>query len=273
MPGRPEGGLLLLQQDMSEPKVRAFGNGRVAVFSGRAPDKTGVNEDAAALIPYDRDSGVLVVADGAGGMRAGFRASNVAIKRLRSTLRAGAREGAPLREMLLEGIDRANAAVCAIGGAATTLAAVEIQHRTVRTYHAGDTPVMVVGGRGLIKLKTIDHSPVGYAHESGVLNEEEAIHHELRHVISNFLGNQDMRVEVSSPLTLAVRDRLLIASDGLFDNLKLREIGEIIYKGRVINAARNLVTLSRQRMQAAGDGEPSKPDDLTLLLYRPIRRR
>jgi len=273
MPGRLEGGLLLLQQDMTEPKVRTFGNGRVAVFSGRAPDKTGVNEDAAALIPYDRTSGVLVVADGAGGMRAGFRASSLAVKRLRSTLRSGVREGAPLREKLLEGIERANAAVCAIGGAATTLAAVEIQHRTVRTYHAGDTPIMVVGGRGLIKLKTIDHSPVGYAQESGVLTEEEAIHHELRHVISNFLGIEDMRVEVSSPLTLAVRDRLLIATDGLFDNLKIGEIDEIIHKGRLISAARNLVSLCRRRMQEPEDGEPSKPDDLTLLLYRPTRRR
>jgi serine/threonine protein phosphatase PrpC len=94
-------------------------------------------------------------------------------------------------------------------------------------------------------------------------------------VISNFLGSPDMRIEVNAPLRLAARDRLLIASDGLFDNLHLNEIVAIVRKGQLLTAARRLVHLCRERMESPRPGLPSKPDDLTLVLWvpDPVRRR
>jgi len=164
----------------------------------------------------------------------------------------------------------ANRAVSALRGAATTLAVTELgANRVSRSYHAGDTPALVVSGRGAVKLKTVDHSPVGYAVEAGVIAEEDAIHHQYRHVISNFLGSPDMRIEVNAPLRMAARDRLLIASDGLFDNLHLNEIVEIIRKGQLLTAARRLVRLCRERMETPRAGLPSKPDDLSFVLWVP----
>lgn len=266
-------GLLILQDDMAEPELHAFGSGRAAVFSCRSPFKRTVNEDGAALIPFDGHRCVLAVADGAGGMKAGDQASNLALKRLRTAIRRAARSGNRLREAILDGIDRANSAVCALGGAATTLAVAEVDHRRLRTYHAGDSPIMVVGGRGLVKLKTVDHSPVGYAVESGIFDEREAMHHDYRHVISNFLGAHPARVEMGSLPVIAARDRVLLASDGLFDNLFVDEIADIIHKGRIHTAARELAALARERMQRPAANMPSKPDDLTFILFRPGRRR
>ena len=132
-----------------------------------------------------------------------------------------------LRAAILNGIEAANQAVRDLGtGAATTLALVEIQDRTIRTYHVGDSEILVTGQRGKVKLQTIPHSPIGYAVEAGLMEEEEAIHHEARHVISNVIGSDQMRIEMGPPTELAPRDTLLLASDGLFDNLFPDEIVE-----------------------------------------------
>ena len=270
----PPRGRVTFQAEMTDVELFHFCGGQVAVYSSRCPDKETVNEDAFAIIPYGEGRGVLAVADGAGGMRAGEAASRRALKQLKGALEQGLAEGWPLREAILEGFDRANLSVAALGGAASTLAACEVVCRgATRTYHAGDTPALVVSGRGAIKLKTVDHSPVGYAVEAGVLDEADAIHHQLRHVISNFLGNPEMHIEVSASVTLAVRDRLLVASDGLFDNLLVDEIVDIIRRGKLRTVARTLLKSCRERMTQPGNGLPSKPDDLTFLLYRPVQSR
>ena len=47
------------------------------------------------------------------------------------------------------------------------------------------------------------------------MEEEDALNHQQRHVVSNFVGSDDMRIEVGSFMELAERDTLIIASDGL----------------------------------------------------------
>jgi serine/threonine protein phosphatase PrpC len=174
-----------------------------------------------------------------------------------------------LRAALINGIEHANREVQQLGlGAATTLAVVQIQNRTVRPYHVGDSLVLIVGNRGKLKLQTIPHSPVGYAVEAGVLDEADAMHHEDRHVVSNMVGAADMRIEVGAPLEMAPRDTLVVASDGLSDNLHVDEVAERVRKGPLPRAVKNVVGGARQRMTAAPQGCPSKPDDLTVVAFR-----
>jgi serine/threonine protein phosphatase PrpC len=267
-----EVGVLISQEDMVKARLFTFDCGQAAVFSARAPGKDSVNEDAAAVIPFDAQRGVLAVADGAGGQPGGHAASTVAIASLQASLQAARSAGGSLREAILEGFDRANAAVSSLGGAATTLVVVEIESQTTRTYHAGDSPVLVVGGRGRVKLQTMDHSPVGHAVAAGMLDEEDAMHHVERHLLTNCIGSAEMRVEMSSPVTLAQLDRVLLASDGLTDNLHVHEIVELIRKGPLYRAAKKLVEACLQRMQTAEVGAPSKPDDLTVILFRRDRK-
>jgi serine/threonine protein phosphatase PrpC len=180
-----------------------------------------------------------------------------------------------LRTAILNGIEQANQAVCDLGvGAATTFAAVEIQSGSVRPYHVGDSLILLVGQRGRVKLETVSHSPVGFALEAGVMGHGEAMHHEDRHLVSNVLGAPDMRIEVGSERTLAPRDTLVIASDGLSDNLFVREIADHVRRGPLRDAAESLTSTARRRMYAPEDDEPSKADDLTLLAFRrDVRRR
>ena len=257
--------------DLSQSECFAFAGGEAAVLSARKPDREGPNEDAAALISIGDQAGVAVVSDGAGGHPGGAEAAALAVNAVCGAVSAIGDDAQGLREAIINGFEAADKAISALGtGAAATLAVVEIQGNTMRAYHAGDSMVLVTGQRGRIKWLTVPHSPVGYAVEAGFLDRGEALHHEDLHLVSNLLGGQDLRIELGATLKLAARDTVVLASDGLSDNLHLDEIVERIRKGPLRAAADELASLGAKRMQTPREGVPSKPDDLTFIA---IRRR
>ena len=265
----PDPGLRVRDGEMDEVIVQPLAAGEVAVFSCRCPGRDGSNEDCAAVLPFGDGSYVLAVADGLGGSRGGARASALAIDTLASALEEARREQWMLRTAVMNGIERANEAIRALGvGAFTTLSAVEVADGAIRPYHVGDSMILLIGQRGRLKLQTVAHSPVGFAVESGLLDEGEAMHHKERHLVSNVLGAPDMRIEVGSQLPIAPRDTLLLASDGLSDNLRTEEIVALLRTGPLDAACDRLAELARARMHAPGEGEPSKPDDLTFVAFR-----
>lgn len=261
--------LLVTDEDMGSPRIMPFAEGRAAVFSARAPDKQGANQDAAGLLALDVERGILVVADGLGGQPGGDSASKIALRCLRTAVRQASEQGTPMRGAILDALENANRRVMELGiGAATTFAALEVAGTTLRPYHVGDSGILVVGQRRKIKLQTVSHSPVGYAVEAGLLDEHEAMYHDDRHVVSNMVGAADMRIEVGSPIRLAPRDTALVATDGLFDNLNPTEVVDIVRTGPLEQAAHDLARRTAERMRAATAKDPSKPDDLTFVLYR-----
>lgn len=254
-----------------EPDQRQLtaAGGNVVAYTCRAPDKETENEDTVAVIPYGPAAAVLVVADGAGGLPAGKRASLTAVTSLVDSMQHAMAETMLLRTAILNGIEAANAAVQAIGnGSATTLTVITIEGLIVRAYQVGDSQAIVVGQRGVIKLQTTPHSPTGFAVEAGFLDQKEALHHEDRHLVSNFLGTQEMRIDVGGEVRLRPRDTILLASDGLMDNVHLDEIIERVRKGPLDTAAERVISLAHRRMGGVSEGQPSKPDDLSLILYR-----
>jgi len=253
----------------ADQRRTAVGGGDVVAYTCRAPDKESENEDTVAIVPYGPQAAVLIVADGAGGLPAGKRASLTAVSSLIESLQLASAETMLLRTAILNGIETANAAVQSIGnGSATTLTVITIEGLTVRSYHIGDSEAIVVGQRGLIKLQTTAHSPTGFAVEAGFLDEKAALHHEDRHLVSNFLGTTDMRIDVGTEVELRPRDTILLASDGLMDNVHLEEIIERIRKGPLDDAVARVITLANRRMAGASVGQPSKPDDLSMILFR-----
>jgi serine/threonine protein phosphatase PrpC len=268
----PQDPTFYLATDMEQPASCPFAGGEVVVFTRRSPNKETVNEDGVAVIPYSSRSGVLAIADGVGGFPEGERAARVALEALARAVRRAAREDSDLRTGILDGIENANRAVIELGGAATTLAVAEVRDGFVRPYHVGDSIVMVTGLRGKLRLQTIAHSPTAYAVEAGVMDEWEALDHEERNLISNAVGSPEMRIEVGAPLKLHARDTLLLASDGLVDNVHPEEIVESIRKGKVLGGVESLARLCRLRMGSEGNGKPSKPDDLSVLVYRRIKK-
>ncbi|MCA9151854.1 MAG: protein phosphatase 2C domain-containing protein [Planctomycetales bacterium] len=260
---------MLFDANWPQPQLFEFAGGHAAVFSHRSPDKETPNEDSVALLSAGDTSGIIAVADGCGGMALGEVASRSAILALEETLIGAGVEGPALRPVVLDGLELANQRVCEVGGgAATTIAVVEIDGTMIRTYHAGDSSILQISNRGRIKMQTVAHSPVGYAIEAGVLDATEAIYHEDRHLVSNVLGMVDAHIEVGARRKMNQLDTLIIGSDGLFDNLHVEEIVDLARKGSLLKCANQLATLATQRMQEISLERPCKPDDLSFVLFR-----
>ncbi|MGB5331499.1 MAG: protein phosphatase 2C domain-containing protein [Woeseiaceae bacterium] len=261
---------LLLDAAYEPQQLETDVAGGVAIaYSCRDPGKETENEDSVAVIPYGPGAAVLVVADGAGGLPAGKRASLTAVTTLAGALQAAMDKTMLLRTAILNGIEAANDAVLGLAnGSATTMTVITIEGLVARSYQIGDSEAIIVGQRGRIRLQTTAHSPTGFAVEAGFLDERDALHHADRHLVSNFLGTSDMRIDVGATVKLNPRDTVIVASDGLMDNVHVDEIVEYVRKGPLADAVARAVGLASQRMYTAGDGEPSKPDDLSLILFR-----
>ena len=246
--------------------------GQVAAATIGDHHKNGPNEDSAAIIPVNDDFLVLLVADGVGGMVGARRASNLTVETIRKSIKSiDETTGSQLRTAILDGIEAANQKILDLGtGSASTLALAEIGPGYVRTYHVGDSILLICGQRGRLKLMTTPHSPVGFAMEAGLLDESEALQHAELNLIFNVLGSVDMRIEIGSELPMAAYDTLLLASDGLTDNVMQDETIKAIRRGPLDDGLRRLTDLAQGRMANNEDGKPSKPDDYTVILYRPI---
>lgn len=243
--------------------------GKAAIYTCGCPGRGAPNEDMADVIRLGEERAILAVADGMGGPPGGAQASEIAIHALIEAVRNADAEEDNLRAVILNTFEVANERLLEQGiGSGTTLAVVEIDGVTIRPYHAGDSVILVAGQRGKVKFQTVAHSPVGYAVESGLLDADEAIHHEDRHLVSNIVGSPRMSIEIGPTLTLAARDTVVLGSDGLFDNLHVEEVIELARKGPIEESARSIADLTLKRMTQPEPGHPCKPDDLTFILYR-----
>jgi serine/threonine protein phosphatase PrpC len=257
---------LFCEQEHLDSEIFEVATGVVAAYSRRNPAGAAANEDAAAILSTGDEATVLAVADGLGGAPSGQHASAIALESLIESIQGTEGE---LRGGIMSGFDRANVRVRSLGrGAGTTLTVVEVRKDSVRAYHVGDSFVLLVGNRGKVKMQSISHSPVGYGLESGLLDSDAAMHHDERHFVSNVVGIADMHIEVGSPTPIGPRDTLVLGSDGLSDNLHVDEIVQLVRKGPLARVSRDLARRAEERMETGEEGAPSKPDDLTFLLYR-----
>jgi len=240
--------------------------GQVIAYTRRAPykDSSSPNEDRMAVIEVDSENFLLVVADGVGGSPAGASASTTVIDKL-IRIFDDPPQPVAIPALVIAALEEAHEDIRAKGtGAASTVALVHLTRESARSAHAGDSVVLLCGQRGKLKLETIAHSPVGYALEAGVLSEDEAFTHAERHIVSNIIGGQEMHITLGGTFKVAPRDTLLIASDGVTDNLRQAEIIDTIRRGPLAAAGETLA----ERTAACMDTAEGKPDDMTFILFR-----
>jgi PPM family protein phosphatase len=184
--------------------------------------------------------GLVAVADGMGGHRAGEVASATALE----ALRAAVASGEPLRDA----IEGANDAVLEksvsdqeFHGMGTTLTAGMLGsdgHLVVG--HVGDSRAYLVRDGELSQI-TDDHSLVEEMVRSGELTPEQAEVHPRRSVITRALGI-DPQVEVDEyPIELQPGDRILFCSDGLTTMVRPDEIASILSREQDLRRAAQLL--------------------------------
>jgi protein phosphatase len=260
--------IVLCRQGIVEPATIELEGLEIAAFTHPSPGEPArVNEDAIAVFPFGDDEVVAAIADGVGGHGDGDVAATMVIETLAETLRPGL--GDRLGHTILDTIEAVHTRLLARSGSAgTTVVVASVVDGILRSYHAGDSALLQVGQRGRRKLRTIDHSPVGYAVEAGLLGHEESLEHDERHIISNFVGEGILHVSVTGPIALAPKDTVVLGSDGLFDNLLEEEIAEAVRKGPVGEAATLLHKRCESHMLEGSNTRPGKLDDLSFVLLR-----
>ena len=183
------------------------------------------NEDD--FIDQSNRLGLVAVADGMGGHRAGEVASATALEALRAAVASG--------QSLRDAIEGANDAVLEksvsdqeLAGMGTTLTAGMLgSDGYLVVGHVGDSRAYLVRDGELTQI-TDDHSLVEEMVRGGELTREQAEVHPRRSIITRALGI-DPEVEVDEyPIELQPGDRILFCSDGLTTMVRPDEIASIL---------------------------------------------
>ncbi len=183
-----------------------------------------INEDR-----YIATDKLIAVADGMGGHLAGEVAAQIAIDKLKDF---------HLNGSILESLERvfqeANRAIYENGrnnkdreGMGTTLTAIYVQDNKAYIAHVGDSRAYLIRQKELIQL-TEDHSYVNQLVSLGTLSPEEAQRHPQRNILLRVLGIKEELTVDLAVVDLQAKDRLLVASDGLFSDVDKDELTNIL---------------------------------------------
>jgi protein phosphatase len=191
------------------------------------------SKSAQGIRPNNEDSYVVglderlfLVADGMGGQERGEVASTMAAEIIPRVLLDRLAANEPAENAVEHALNEANLAICDAGkgqpeGRRMGTTAVLALHTGGKVYVAnlGDSRAYLIRGDRVEQL-TVDHSVAQALVTSGVMSAEDARSSPYQHVLHKFLGCVALseRPDVK-PFIPQVRDRLLLASDGLTNHV------------------------------------------------------
>ena len=204
------------------------------------------NEDAILDRPQ---SGLWVVADGMGGHEAGEVASGAiaaGLAQIGDIEQPSAFVNA-VEDCLIDVNRRLFAASSSRGKVmGSTVAAVLALPGYCLCMWAGDSRVYRLRNFELQELTT-DHSEVEELIAEGSLAREDAEGYPGENVITRAVGGEeDLYLEVKL-FEMGHKDRYLICSDGLYKDVKVHEIQEILSDGDISSACRRLIDCAKSR--------------------------
>jgi len=201
---------------------------------GRARDH---NED---FLAWDRESGLVVLADGMGGHNAGEVASQMAVEGIVTQMKLDLKnvKNESYDEDIIcwsmESISVANSKIFEAAalhpeyaGMGTTLVMALFHEDKVTIAHVGDSRVYR-SRKGVLEQLTVDHSLFQEMIQSGYMSEDEATKSLNKNMITRALGiNIDVEIDVQQQ-TLELGDIFLFCSDGLSDLVSEQDIQLIL---------------------------------------------
>ena len=204
------------------------------------------------------DFGLFVVADGMGGHHDGERASALATRvvaeqitqnfYLKALSNAPDDERPPVSEVLVAALQRANEIVAhEIPEGGTTVTAALLTGDLVYVAHVGDSRAYLVTSDGAEQI-TRDHSLVQRLIELDQLTPDEAASHPQRNVLYRAIG-QSEHIEIDTATRrLQPGCRLLLCSDGLWNQVPESEIVKTITTAPTPqDACDRLVSMANER--------------------------
>ncbi|MBQ3107365.1 MAG: Stp1/IreP family PP2C-type Ser/Thr phosphatase [Firmicutes bacterium] len=192
------------------------------------------NEDYFLLM--EKES-LFLVADGVGGQRDGQRASHLAAEGVRHYISSfppdWITDDGALHQYFRKCLEEVNKTIYKLaghhdegGGMATTVVLTYISRGKAYVVNVGDSRAYLLRD-GILRQATEDHTYVHQLVKEGSITEEEAKTHPGRHMITRALGAEP-KVEPDF-FQFAVRpgDRIILCSDGLYNEVSEGEICEL----------------------------------------------
>lgn len=208
---------------------------------------------------------IAIVADGMGGHEGGQEASRLAVAAVRDVydrqFSGDPRQALSAAFVMAHSqIQKYAAENPAFYGMGTTCTAIALLGHNLFLAHTGDSRLYLLRSAGLFRL-TRDHSYVGKLIEGGIISPEDAESHPQRHILTAALGTgREVTFDApAEPTVLQKDDTLLLCSDGLWGQVKEKQLAEILAANAPTEAARALISAA---MQA------DAPDNITLMVLK-----
>jgi PPM family protein phosphatase len=219
------------------------------------------NEDAVAS---DLTIGLLLLADGMGGYKAGEVASEIAVLMIAAEITEAMQNRMALNKLtsslmpeshlLIDVVKKTNAAIYHISknqahcaGMGTTLVAGIFANNKLTVGHIGDSRVYCLRDQVLTQL-TEDHSLIQEQINAGLITQEQAKVASHKNLVTRALGiDPDVELELQE-FEVKVGDIYLMCSDGLSDLVEDTEITKILLEanGNITLAAKKLVQAANE---------------------------
>ena len=233
------------------------------------------NEDAVFL---DDDLGLYVVADGMGGHQAGEVASRLVVETIRDamkefltvdsleTLEGYDGKFSPNANKLRESIFRANRVVNQLSSQegvyqrmGSTVSAAWFTDETLIVANVGDSPIWLVHN-GSMELLSMPHTVMA---EQAKLHpgQDTGLAPEFRHLLTRAMGIEASVTADVCELPCFEGDILVMASDGLSNQVTADEILDLVSRERPAEACRSLTNLANEH-----GGE----DNITVVVARVV---
>jgi len=193
------------------------------------------------------ENNLFIVADGLGGHTAGEIASKMAVEFVVS-------KSPKTLEELVDTLTQANSKVFEEAqkienDMATTMSAMIIDGDKAYIAHVGDSRIYLVRGSS-IHCITNDHTPVMDSLRAGLITEEQAKYHPLKHMLSRTIGTHPS-VEIDPIIVeLLPEDVFVLCTDGLSNLLENEDIFFIVKANHMSDSdaiAKELVDTALER--------------------------
>ena len=189
------------------------------------------NEDAVKVLD---DKNICMLADGVGGNKSGEIASQSALDALEKFIRHNPPEWLKDDEEIFRyfraAINYVNQFIVKLSdakpqyaGMATTLCFTYIHDGTMYIANIGDSRVYLIHN-GAIQQITDDHTYVNDLVKMGAITKEEAATHARKNVITRAIGSNANNEPDCFSVPVVKGDKVLLCSDGLYDELDDRSI-------------------------------------------------
>lgn len=218
------------------------------------------NEDRVAH-SYTRDTGLFVLADGMGGHPEGEVAAQLAVDAVASVFHRMAQPALKdPKDFLTQALLSAHHTIIRYAiqkklddSPRTTLVAAVVQDGQAHWVHCGDSRLYLTRGKRLVS-RTRDHSYIEQQN-AGVIRTQMV----NRNILFSCLGSPTKPIfDLGGPATLESGDRMMLCSDGLWDNLDDVRVVQEMSRQPVAKAVPEMV---QQALRAGG----ARCDNVTVI--------